>query len=52
MFAEYDYYGFDTRPVTFLTAAGAVESNYVIKQNVQIAKVGVNFRWGGWAAGR
>ena len=52
MFAEYDYYGFDTRPVTFLTAAGAVESNYVIKQNVQIAKVGVNFRWGGWAYGR
>ena len=52
MFAEYDYYGLGNRSVTFLTAAGAVESNYFIKQNVQIAKVGLNFRWGGWAYGR
>jgi outer membrane immunogenic protein len=46
MFAEYDYYGFGTRSVTFLNAAGAVESSYVIRQTLQIAKVGVNFRWG------
>jgi outer membrane immunogenic protein len=52
MFAEYDYYDFGTRNLTFVTAAGAFESNYNIKQTVQLGKVGVNFRWSGWADGR
>jgi outer membrane immunogenic protein len=52
MFAEYDYYGFGSRTVGFLTPGGAFNSNVAIKQNVQLVKVGVNFRWGGWAVGR
>jgi outer membrane immunogenic protein len=49
-FVEYDFYGFDTRTNTFATctvaACGAVTFPVDIKQNINVFKVGLNFKFG------
>ena len=41
---EYDYYGFGTRSVTFIDNVSGTVGPLDIKQNIQVIKVGVNFR--------
>ena len=45
-FAEYDYYNFGTTTDTFTGTLGTGSSN--IKQNVSVAKAGVNFKFSAW----
>jgi outer membrane immunogenic protein len=45
-FAEYDYYNFGTTTDTFVGTVGTATSN--IKQNVSVAKAGVNFKFSAW----
>ena len=45
-FAEYDYYNFGTTTDTLTGPLGTATSN--IKQNVSVAKGGVNFKFGAW----
>jgi outer membrane immunogenic protein len=44
-FAEYDYYGFGTRTLGF--PVGPFVANFDIKENKSVAKVGLNFKFGG-----
>ena len=48
-FAEYDYYDFGTRRVSFFTPAGAPTFNADVKERKHVFKVGLNARWG-WVA--
>ena len=41
---EYDYYGFGTRSVTFIDNVSGTVGPLDIKQDIQVIKVGVNFR--------
>jgi outer membrane immunogenic protein len=45
-FAEYDYYNFGTTTDTLTGPLGTATSN--IKQNVSVAKAGVNFKFSAW----
>jgi outer membrane immunogenic protein len=45
-FVEYDYYGFGTRNVAFGIAPVTV-ANFDIKESKSVAKVGLNFKFGG-----
>jgi outer membrane immunogenic protein len=44
-FAEYDYYGFGTRTVGLTFSP--LTANFDIKENKSVAKVGLNFKFGG-----
>jgi outer membrane immunogenic protein len=44
-FAEYNYYDFGTRTLTFLTPAGAFNDNISISERKSVVRVGLNFRW-------
>ena len=44
-FAEYNYYDFGTRTLTFLDPAGAFNDNISIRERKSVFRVGVNFRW-------
>ena len=44
-FAEYNYYDFGTRTLTFLDPVGAFNDNISIRERQSVAKVGLNFRW-------
>jgi outer membrane immunogenic protein len=46
-FAEYDYYGFGTKTNTFTTIAGMPQIAN-IKETQNVAKAGLNFKFGGW----
>ena len=48
VFAEYNYYGFGNRTITFVNAAGATAATINIDQSMQAARAGMNVRWGGW----
>jgi len=47
---EYDYYGFGTRSVTMFDAGNVFLGSVKVRQDIQVAKVGLNFHsWGlGW----
>ena len=45
-FVEYNYLGFDTRTVSFTAVSGPGPFQFDIRQNVQSAIVGVNYRFG------
>ena len=47
VFAEYDYYAFGTNRLTFNLVGGGLDFNEDIHQNVNLGKVGVNYRFGG-----
>jgi outer membrane immunogenic protein len=44
-FAEYDYYDFGTRGVSFFDNAGALFGTANIREHKHVAKVGLNLRW-------
>jgi outer membrane immunogenic protein len=44
---EYDHYGFDSKRVGFLNPAGPSTALIDIQQDIDIVKVGVNYRFGG-----
>lgn len=46
---EYDYYGFGTRNVTFIEETSQASGPESIKQNIQVIKLGLNFRVGAGA---
>ena len=47
-FVEYDYYGFGTRTLAFNSATtGAFLYNENLRQNINVVKAGVNFKF--WA---
>ena len=43
-FVQYDYYGFGRRGVTFIDNVSGTVGPLDIKQNIQVIKLGVNFR--------
>jgi outer membrane immunogenic protein len=47
---EYDYYGFGTKTVTMFDAGNQFQGLVNVRQDIQVAKIGVNFHsWGlGW----
>lgn len=45
--AEYDHYGFDSKRVGFLNSSGPSTAFIDIRQDVDIVKAGVNYRFGG-----
>jgi outer membrane immunogenic protein len=47
-FAEYDYYGFGSRTITFPSAA---TDYYSIRENKSVLLAGLNLRWNGGACG-
>jgi outer membrane immunogenic protein len=44
-FAEYNYYDFGTRTLTFFTPAGALNDNISISERKSVVRAGLNFRW-------
>lgn len=44
LFAEYDYYDFGTKRIDFANAVG-VRDDFDVKQRVNVAKLGVNYRF-------
>ena len=48
-FVEYNYLGFDTRTIGFTAVSGPGPFQFDIRQNVQSAIVGVNYRFGAGA---
>jgi len=44
-FAEYNYYDFGTRTLTFLDPFGAFNDNISIRERKNVVKIGLNFRW-------
>ena len=44
-FAEFDYYGFGNRSVPFTSQIGT-SASYNVKQNFEVAKIGINYRFG------
>jgi len=46
-FAEYNYYDFGTRTLTFLDPVGVFNDNISIRERKSVVRVGLNFRWGG-----
>ena len=44
-FAEYNYYDFGTRTLTFLDPVGAFNDNISIRERKSVVKAGVNFHW-------
>jgi outer membrane immunogenic protein len=49
-FAEYNYYDFGKRSVTFLSPGGGVFDIIDVKETKSVVKVGLNLRWGGGTA--
>jgi outer membrane immunogenic protein len=45
VFAEYDYYDFGTRRLSFTTPAAALDFNEDIKQTINLGKVGLNYHF-------
>jgi len=45
-FAEYNYYDFGTRTLTFLDPVGAFNDNISIRERKSVVRVGLNLRWG------
>jgi outer membrane immunogenic protein len=46
-FAEYNYYDFGTRTLTFLDPVGAFNDNISIRERKSVLRAGLNLRWGG-----
>jgi outer membrane immunogenic protein len=44
-FAEFDYYSFPNHGVTFTTQVGG-SGPYNVNQNIEVAKIGINYRFG------
>ena len=44
-FAEFDYYDFGNHGVTFTSQIGT-SAPYNVKQNIEVAKIGINYRFG------
>lgn len=44
---EYNHYGFDTKRVAFFNPAGPTSALIDIRQDLDIVKVGINYRFGG-----
>ena len=44
LFAEYDYYGFGTKQISFTDAVGT-HDDFDVKQNISVVKVGFNYRF-------
>ena len=46
-FAEYNYYDFGTRTLTFLDPVGGFDDNISIRERKSVVRAGLNLRWGG-----
>jgi len=52
VFAEYDFYGFGSKNLQFIDPDGDISSKNIlrIKQEIQTAKVGINYRFNWWGS--